>query len=457
MKQYDIIVIGSGGGMKIAGPAADKGYSVALIERDAMGGTCLNRGCIPSKMVIYPADIIHAMRHAHHIDILHEGNPKIAFQSLIQRVSETVDGMSKHIETKVPDHPNIDLIRGHAEFLDDKTLSIDGKKISGKMIFIAVGSEPFIPKIQGLEGTPYLTSREALRNTTLPERMIVIGAGYIACELGHAYSAFGTETHFVVRSKVLRHEDDDIQQEFEREFAKHHQLHQGTPHSVSYKDGAFTLDIGTPDGTVQETITADALLVAAGVQPSTHSLGLQNTSMRMDSDGFIQVDDCLWTGVDGIYALGDCVGNYLFRHSVNREGDYLVKMLFESRNREPIAYGPMPHAVFTIPEIAGAGLTERELQKQNIDYICGKATYADSNMGLARQLDYGFVKLLIDKQTRKILGAHIIGEEASDMIHMLIALMYQDATLDALLDMVYIHPALPEIVRDAARDATSRM
>ena len=207
----------------------------------------------------------------------------------------------------------------------------------------------------------------------------------------------------------------------------------------------------------EKILEADALLVATGVRPSTGDLNLSTAGVCTDDRGFIRVNEYLETDAPGIYALGDCVGNYLFRHSVNLEGEYLVRTLWSGAVRRPIDYGPMPHAVFTHPEMAGLGATEESLRETGVDYVIGRAEYRDSNQGLARGLDGGFCKLLVARNDLRVLGAHIIGDEASDMIHMLAAVMYRGGTLDDLLNMVYIHPSLPEIVRDAARDARARL
>ncbi|MDD3604736.1 MAG: dihydrolipoyl dehydrogenase [Kiritimatiellae bacterium] len=456
-ERFDVIVIGSGGGMKIARPAAQRGLKTALIERDALGGTCLNRGCIPSKMLIYPADLVHLMRRAPQLNL--KGGEALCadWPALIDRVSSTVDEMSLSQERELNAMPNLTFIRGTARFTGERKLEVNGRTMIADRIFIASGSEPAIPEIEGLEGVPYMTSREALRRRALPRKMIIIGAGYIACELGHVYRAFGTETHFVVRSKVLRTAEPDVRKAFESAFAKDHQLHEGwNAQRVSHASGIFSVSMKSL-AAEEKILEADALLIAAGVKPSTADLNLSAAGVRADGRGYILVNEYLETDAPGIYALGDCVGNYLFRHSVNLEGEYLVRTLWGGTARRPIDYGPMPHAVFTHPEIAGLGAMEEGLLETGVDYVIGRAEYRDSNQGLARGLDEGFCKLLVARTDRRVLGAHIIGDEASNMIHMLAAVMYRRGTLDDLLDMVYIHPALPEIVRDAARDARDRL
>jgi dihydrolipoamide dehydrogenase len=456
MEPFDIIIIGSGGGTKIARPAADLDFKVALIEKEAMGGTCLNRGCIPSKMVIHPADQIHHIRHSKNINIDADLAPKIQFKELIERVTGAVDTMSEGLAPPYEAHPNIELIFGTAAFSGNHSISINGRELSADRIFIAVGTRPQIPNIPGLEGTPYMTNREALRNTELPPSMIVIGAGYIGCELGHAYSSAGTDVHFIVRSELIRREDREVKAEFKKVFSENNTLHEGySVEQVEYDGSGFTVTIKQKDGT-QQTLQAEALLVATGIVPNTDFLGLENTDIQLDDHGFISVDGQLQSSVPGVYAMGDCNGNYFFRHTVNWEGEFLMRVLFEDPSDETINYGAVPHAVFTYPQVAGVGKTEDELMADGTDYVRGFCRYENTAMGMARQSDHGFVKLLIGRADKKILGAHIIGDEASNMIHMIIALMYKGGTLDDLLNMIYIHPALPEAVRDAARDARAQ-
>ena len=448
MKQYDVIVIGAGGGTKIISPAARLGLKVACVEKEKLGGTCLNRGCIPSKMLIHPADVAVHIQEAHKFDIHNDPKFSVDFKKLVTRISNAIDKDSAGIVDAYAKNPNIDFYHQEARFVSNKVVRVGDRELTADKIFIAVGARPQIPEIEGLNDAPYMTSTEALRNTKLPEKMIVIGASYIAVELGHAYGAFGTDVHFLVRSRLLRKEDREISDEFARIFSKRYNVHQGAiPKKVEYKDGEFTVHC---DG-LDTAISADALLVATGVVPNNDTLDLQNTDIAVDEKGFVKVNDRLETTVNGVFALGDCVGNYFFRHTVNFEGEYLFNRIFMTKSAEPIKYPPVPHAIFSHPQVAGVGKTEEELKAEGVDYVVGLNKYENSAMGMALLSDSGFVKILIDRKTRKILGAHIVGDEASDMIHMLIAFMTKNGTLDDLLNMIYIHPALPEIVRNAAR------
>ena len=453
MKEYDVIVIGGGGGTKLVTPVANMGLKVAILEKEAMGGTCLNRGCIPSKMMIHPADRICHIQDSYKFELGLRASFDVDFGTMVKRISQSVDSDAASIPPAYEKNPNIDYYPHEGRFVSNKVIAVNGQEITADKIFIAVGSRPSIPEIPGLEGTPFMTSREALRNTELPKTMTVIGGGFIALELGHAYSCFGTSVDFLVRSQMMRGLDPDVIDEFEKEFSKRNNLHTGfSPDSVSYNEGHFNITCKGPGGT-EKKISSEALLVATGVKPNSDLLGLENTDIKVDAKGYIEVDKRLRTNVGGVWAIGDVVGNYMFRHSVNYEGEYLFRTLFSAPAEEDLDYGPVPSAVFTHPEIASVGKTELELQAEGIDYVAGINPYRKSAMGSARLSDHGFVKVLVGKNDKKILGAHIIGDEASNMIHLFIAFIKLGGTLDDMMDMIFVHPALPEIARNAGRKA----
>ncbi|MCI5052672.1 MAG: dihydrolipoyl dehydrogenase [Simkaniaceae bacterium] len=448
MKHYDQIVIGTGGGTKLVSPVAAMGKKVAVIERERLGGTCLNRGCIPSKMLIHVSDLAENLREANRFELKVNPEFEIDFSALIDRVQKTIKKDSDSIQPAYDRNPNIDLYHGEAHFVGKKIIEVNGEQISADRILIATGAEASVPHIEGLEGTPYMTYRTALTSEKLPKSCIVLGGGFIAVELGYFYGALGCDVTFLVRSKLLRPEDDDISEEFTRVFSERFPVVCGVvPNKVEYDGTQF--HVHTDD----KTYTAEALLVATGIAPETKPLNLEKTGVKVDERGFIQVDNRLRTSCEGIWALGDCVGNYFFRHSANYEGEYLFRTLYQEPSDEPIEYYYMPHAVFTRPQIGSVGPAERELKKAGVEYVVGKVAYKNSAMGMALMAEHGFVKLLFDKNSGALLAAHIIGEEASDMVHMLIAYIHMGGTIMDMLATVYIHPALPELVRNAARDA----
>ncbi len=454
MKKFDIIVIGSGGGSKLTRPVARLGYSVAIIEKDALGGTCLNRGCIPSKMLIHPADVLSEVDELSKFDITMDTSFSVDFERLVTRVSDTIDRDSHQIAPMYDKIDNITYYKGQARFVGPKEIEINGEVISGKRIYISVGVRPSIPSIPGLEGTPYWTSTEALRNTQLPKSMLVIGGGYIAVELGYMYGMLGTAVEFLVRSRFIRFEDREISDEFSRVFSQRFPTHFGEKIvSVEYQDNAFIVSCETAEGErVQRR--AEQVLVATGVDSNSDTLNLGSTSVEVDESGYIQVDSYLETKEPGVYAFGDVLGRHLFRHTANYEGEYLFKTsVADHENRYPIQYPPIPHAIFTNPQVGGVGKTEDELIADGVDYVKGVNLYKNSAMGMALLSEEGFVKVLVDRKSRQLLGVHIIGKEAANMVHMAIAYMKMGATVDDMMDTIFIHPAINEIFRNAIRKA----
>jgi dihydrolipoamide dehydrogenase len=454
MQKFDLIIIGSGGGTKLR-PASDFGKKVAIIEKDALGGTCLNRGCIPSKMLIHSAELVDELNDFKKFNLHLNGKVEVDFAALTKRVNSSVSNTSKSIEKAYSKNENVTYFHGHARFVGNKVVEVNGEKMTADKIYIAVGTRPAIPNIEGLKGTPFMTSTEALKAQKQPKSMIVIGGGYIATELGYFYGALGTKVDFVVRSKFLSSVDDEVRKEFTNAFKEKFNCHlRYTTKKVSYDNGIFKVEIRCKDTKETKILQAESLFVATGIKPNSDDLGLENTEIKVSEKGYIEVDDYLQTSVEGVYALGDIIGRYFFRHSVNYEGEYLFNQHYLKEKKKKITYPKMPFAVFTNPQIAGVGETEEELINSGVQYFKGTNSYSSSAMGGdALQSEYGFCKLLFESKTRKLLAAHIIGKEASNMIHMLIAFINMGATLDDLLSTIYIHPALPEIVRNAARKA----
>ena len=446
MKHYDIIIIGSGWWTKLR-PLADEWKTIAIIEKEKLWGTCLNKWCIPSKMLIYPSDL-----HIHGLS-----KPQIDFKALVEETQQRISADSNSIEPIYEKHENITLYKWHAKFLEDNVIEVSGQKISADTIYIATGSVPSIPPVEWLDDTPYMTSKDALENSNLPEKMVVIGWGYIAVELWHVYGAAGCDVHFLVRSEMIKAEDKDIRTEFEKDFGERYNLHFWvSPVKIEYKNETFytTLDSG-------EIIKSDALFVATGVKPMTDWLWLENTSITTNKRWYIEVDEYLETKANWVYALWDVVGNYLFRHSVNYEGEYLLGEYSETK-KTPITYPAVPHAIFTYPQIAGVWVTEDELikswKKQWIDYEVASHNYKNSAMGSAMKAEVWFVKLIAEKSSWKIIGAHIIWEKSSDIVHMMIVIISARLTVDFMLnDMIFIHPALSEVIRNAARTLKKKL
>ncbi len=455
-ESFDVLVVGSGGGALVARAAAARGLRTALLERDACGGTCLNRGCIPSKALIVPCELAARLRRAPALNLRLPGPPTVDFPALVRRTSATIDAYSQRLETTFRQTPNLELVRGEARFTGPRTFTVAGRTLTAPLVFVASGSRPRLPPIAGLAGTPYMTSREALRRESLPARLLVVGGGYIAVELGFVYAAAGARVTFLVRSRLLRREDPEIAAEFARAFGRHHDVRTGVAiRSVRHAGGLFAVTLDDTAGR-SAPLEAEALLVAAGVEPDTAALDLDRAGIRSNAEGFIRVNDCLETSAPGVYAFGDVIGRHLYRHTANHEARYLVRRTLDRATDAPLDYGPVPHAVFSDPEVAGVGPTEPQARAAGLEIVVGRARFAESTPGEARGLEDGLCKLIFDRPSRRLISAHLVGQDAATLLQGLVLAMTHGATLETLLDTIVIHPALPEILADAWHDARDR-
>lgn len=448
MEKFDLIAIGSGSGLDVANAAAQGGMKVAVIEKDRMGGTCLNRGCIPSKLLIHSADVMETIRTAGTFGIEVSG-VKVDFQKIVRRTNGIIDPDSEGIRKAFESIDNPMLFHAECKFVGKKEIAVAGKTITADKILIASGTRPGIPKIDGLEGSGFITSDEALRLEKQPKVLTIIGGGYIACELGHFFGALGTKVNIVQRRDVLLvDEDEEVAKRFTEVFSKKHGVYTGyNPTSVEKKNGNFVLSAKNKQGK-EIKIESDQLLVATGRVPNSDTLDLEKTGVKTDKAGFIEVDEYLETSVEGIFALGDAIGRYLFKHSANHEAQYAYNNLARQK-KVAVDYTAMPHAVFASPQVAGVGQTEQELREKGVHYEKAVYSYINTAMGEALEDRDGFVKLLVDHD-RKILGCHIIGADASVLIHEVLVVMKMGGTVDHIANTVHIHPALSEVVARAS-------
>ncbi len=450
MKKFGLIVIGAGSGLNVSSAAADKGIKVAVVENGPMGGTCLNRGCIPSKMLIHSADVAEIIKSSKKFGIESKIN-KINFRKNGDRVSKIVDKDAKGIEEGIKADKNTTLYKTEGKFVGFKTLKVGKETITADKIVIAAGTRPFIPKIEGLSDVDFITSDGALRLKKLPKTMTVIGGGYIAAELAHFFGSLGAKITIIQHNELLvPNEDIEIAEKFTEIFRKKYNVLLGyNAVKVSRKGKNFVV-IAEKNGK-KKKIISEQLLVAAGRIPNTDILDVKKTDVRINDRGFVNVNEFMETNVKGVWALGDIAGKFLFKHSANLEANYVYNNIFHEKRK--IDYRAMPHAIFTSPQIAGVGYTERELKEKKISYAIGKYSYMNTGMGLALQDKDGFVKILAHKKTRKILGCHIIGTDASTLIQeVIVAMKSGNGTVDNIRNAVHVHPALSEVVQRAVND-----
>lgn len=454
MRDFDLIVVGSGSGLDVAIAAASNGLRVALVEKDALGGTCLNRGCIPSKMLIHSADLAMAIRNAGTFGLSVSGF-SVDFPAIVKRVTDDVDGESREIEMSLLSTEKPKLYKAEGRFVGVKVLQVGAETIRADRILIATGTRPRIPPVKGLGESGYITSNEALRLMEQPKSMTILGGGYIAAELAHFFGSLGTKISIVQRGRhLVPNEDEEVAVLFTQLMSGRYEVFTGfIPEEVGRGGLGYRVRITSVDGSESKELESEQLLVATGRTPNSDLLDLEKTGVRTDERGYIVTDDHLETDQKGIFALGDAVGRYPFKHAANYEAGYAYNNIMQPGEKAAVDYTAMPHAIFTSPQIAGVGKTEQQLISEKAQYLVGKWRYYDTGMGKAIEDSTGFVKLLLERESLKILGCHIMGTEASSIIHeVLVAMKAGDGTANSLTNVVHIHPALPEVVKRAAEN-----
>lgn len=472
MQKFDFLVIGSGSGLDVANAAANREQSVAIVEKGAIGGTCLNRGCIPSKMLLYHADVLETIDRANEFGIDAEVTG-VSFDDIVREVNEDVGESSASIREGLHSSPRHELFEAEGRFVDERTIELsggenDGERLRAETVLIAAGTRPSIPPIDGIEDVDYLTSTEALQLTSPPEHLVIVGGGYIAAELGHFFGTFGSEVTIIGRQPALLPDaDEEVAEAFTERYADRFEVATGyEATAVSESDGRITVEARpfSPAWQAQSneeleelediSISGDELLIAAGRTPNTDILNLDATSIETDDRGFVETDEYLRTTADGVWALGDIVGEYLLKHNANHEARTVARNLF-GEDLQPVDYSAMPFAVFASPEVAGVGAREGELRAADRQYATHTYQYEDTARGSAMKAE-GFVKVLIDLEG-EILGCHIIGPEASDLIQeVVVAMTAGSGTVRDIREAVHIHPALSEVVQRAFSGQFSR-
>jgi len=469
MDEFDFLVIGSGSGLDVANVAVNQGQSVAVVEKGPLGGTCLNRGCIPSKHLLYHADILETVERADEFEI-DVTVDSVDFAEIVRTVNEEVRDDSESIRRGLQSSSQHELYDGEARFVGERTVEVsggadDGARLRAETVLIAAGTRPGIPDIDGIDDVDYLTSTEALQLETPPDHLVVVGGGYIAAELGHFFGTFGSDVTIVGRRpNLLPEADEEVAEAFTERYAERFTVHTGhAATSVTGGDGEITVEAmpyeyGDNGGFVDDgepvTVTGDEVLVAAGRVPNSDTLNLDATGVETDDQGFVETDEYLRTDAEGVWALGDIVGEYLLKHSANHEARAAARNIFGD-DPQLVDYSAMPFAVFASPEVAGVGALEQDLRDTGRDYATNTYRYEDTARGDTMK-SAGFVKVIIDLDG-EILGCHIVGPDASTLVQeVVVAMKSGSGTVQDIREAVHIHPALPEVVQRAFSGQFSR-
>jgi mycothione reductase len=448
MQSFDVLIVGSGSGMTIAEAALHKGLRVAVVEKDLLGGTCLNRGCIPSKMVIYPADVIQQIKHAASLGVKVTID-EIDFSSIMERMRKSVAEDRNSMEEGVKQAKDIFYYHETGEFVSDYTMKVGNENIQAKNIFLVSGARPEIPPITGLEGVDYLTYKNIWDLKKAPKSMVIAGGGYIACEMAHFFSSVGVEVTIVSRSpRLLRHADPEVSDVLTQALRSRMCVRTGVEVKKVIKATGGLKEITIADTKNEEkVIKTEALLLATGIRGNADLLNVEKTGVQADDHGYIKVNEYYETGKPRIWAFGDAIGKAMFKHVANREAE-LVWHSFDNNHKQTLNYDKIPYAVFSWPQVAAIGLTEEEVQRRKLKYLVGTYAYGDTAYGAAMGEEDGFVKLIVEAETYKILGCHIVGPHAALLIQEVIASMSAgEGWVYPIVDALHIHPALTEVVQ----------
>ena len=446
MEKYDVVVIGSGSGMVVIEEALSHGLKVALVDKGPTGGTCLNSGCIPSKMLIYTADRILEAQEAKKLGVVADIK-NIDFTFIMERTRKNIASARNRMRKGLSEVENLDFHQGEAHFVQDYTLEVNSKMISGKYICLASGSRIFVPPIKGLNSINYLTNESVLQLKEKPESVIIIGGGYIAVEYSHFFASIGTKvTILEMANRLILSEEPEISELLRKQLNQRMEVHTNAlVEEVKTIDGNCVVSAKDASTGLQKEFTAQKILVAVGRRSNADLLKVDKTGVETDSRGFIKVDEYMETSKKNIYAVGDANGQQMFTHVANREAGVAANnILHESKDK--MNYAAAPHAVYSHPQIASVGLTE-ETAKKDHEILVGIAKYSDIAKGQAMMEQDNFAKAIVDKETEKILGFHIIGPNAPELIQEVVNTMESGGTINDIIGGIHIHPALSELIQ----------
>ncbi len=461
---YDLVVIGAGpGGYVAAIRAAQLGMTVGVVDsRERLGGTCLNIGCIPSKALLQSSHLYAETRHGLAAHGITAQGVTFDLAAMMARKDKVVDANTKGVAFLFKKH-KIAHIRGTARIAAAGSVEVTdtaGAKqtVAATRILIATGSTP-----AGLPGIDFdeqriVSSTGALTLASVPKRLVVIGAGYIGLELGSVWARLGAEVTVVeFQGRILPGVDTEVATLAQRLFVRQGLSFRLSTKVTSAKAGKtdVTLSLEPAAGGAAETVTADVVLVAVGRKPNTADLGLEALGVERDAKGFIVVNNAFATNVQGIYAIGDCVAGPMLAHKASEDGVACVETIAGRVGH--VDYNTVPGVVYTWPEIAAVGRTEQSLKDEGIEYSVGKFPFTATPRARANGYTEGFVKILADKRTDRVLGVHIIGAEAGTLIHEAVLAMEFGGSAEDIARTCHAHPTLAEAMKEAALDAAGRV
>lgn len=447
MKKYDVIVIGAGqAGPPLAVRFAKLGKKVAIIERKWFGGTCVNTGCIPSKTLIASAHVAHLAHEANEFGIKINGTVVADMKNIIKRKNDIVNKYAAGIEKFLTETKNCTIFKDQARFESATTIRVGDEIIQGEKIFINVGARALVPPMPGLEKIKFFTNSSMMDLDILPEHLIIVGGSYIGLEFAQMYKRFGSDVTIIEKAqRLISKEDPDVSAAIKNileEEGIHIRLN---AECIELDKENENVIVNLSCNDKEKSIVGSHLLLAIGRQPNTQDLGLDKAGVKMDSRGYIQVDDQLKTNVENIFALGECNGKGAFTHTSYNDYEIVASNLIDNIPRR-VSDRILTYALFIDPPLGRAGLTETEALAQNKNVLVAKLPMTRVKRALIQGDAQGFMKVIVDKDTNLILGASILGVNGDEIIHSILDIMYAKAPYTVIKNAVHIHPTVSELI-----------
>ncbi len=444
---YDAIVIGTGqAGPPLAGRMNQEGMKVAIIERKLVGGTCVNVGCIPTKTLVGSARVAYLARQAKEFGVEIDGTIDVDMARVKTRKDEIAGVSNSGVTNWLEGMDNVDLIRGHARFADAQTIVVNDQQVTADRIFLDVGARARVPDWERLDDIEYLTNSSVLDLDTLPEHLIIIGGSYIGLEFAQMYCRFGSKVTVVeMQDRLIPREDDDVSDSIREILEGEGVAFRMKAECITVRatESGVAVGVSCEEGPDEEV--GSHLLLAVGRVPNTDDLGLENAGVELDERGFIKVDDTLYTNVPHIWAMGEANGRGAFTHTTYNDYEIVAANLFDNHPRK-VTDRIMCYGLFIDPPLGRVGMTEREAQKAGHKIRVGKRMM--TRVGRAREFGEtrGFMKVIVDADNDKILGAAILGLSGDEAIHCILDVMYTDQPYTVISRAVHIHPTVAELI-----------
>jgi len=454
MAKYDLAILGGGpGGYVAAIRASQLGMKTCLVEKGLVGGTCLNRGCIPTKALLHAADLLEKARGSERFGITISGSPGFSFRKVKERKAEVVKGLREGVEFLLKKR-GVDVLRGVGKLVSRNTIRVDVREgpltVKSAKTIIATGSEPLSLPSMPFDGRRFLSSTDALVLKKLPESLLVIGGGYVGCEFATFFSVFGVEVTILEMTEQLLPGLDPLsartlQRQMEKKGVKIHL--KSEVKRVSEKGDKVECELSSG-----AKLSAEKALIAVGRKLNSDGIGLEEVGVETSPGrGAIVVDEYMQTSLAGTYAVGDVVDKGLLAHVAHHQG--IVAAENAAGGERGMDYSAVPCCIYTSPEVAAVGLSRQEAENQGLEVVVGKFPFAASGKAVIAGDTEGFAQVVADARTGEILGAQIVGADATNLIGEAVALMKAEATLDELAGAIHPHPTLPEAIMEAAFDA----